>query len=212
MKGTCLSALCCDPAVAAGDALCCQPCILQAMHAPSATLTRCCCCCPAILTTRSPSHPAKSSPLPSHCYFFGCFLPFCSPPCNPKLLLRSPARQDPRKLTAAPVPRKDGEPRGEDIRAMPRLPGRLPAGIPRLWMNKVLRKELGIRIPQSHTGTSQYHSQVIFLAKTRGRGNQYPSLSPSSHRETEKGKKKKRRRFRDVFGNRLKQTGKSPLI
>lgn len=217
MKGTCLPVLCCDPAVAAGDALCCQPCTLQAMHTPCATLTRC--CCPAILTTRSRSHPAQSPPLPSHCYFFGCFLPFCSPACNPKLLLRSPARQDPRQFTGAPAPRKDGEPTPESARAAKgggnqshAPPPRPSPGRNSQALNEQSAQE---RTGNTDTPKSRRYIPVSFpsyiLSKDEGAGKSvsFPvAFIPQGNREGGK----KRRRFCDVFRNQLKQTGKSPLI
>lgn len=54
--------------------------------------------------------------------------------------------------------------KGEEIRAMPRLPGRLPQeGFPGSELTRVLRKELGIGIPQSQTRPSLYHFQVMLL-------------------------------------------------
>lgn len=93
---------------------------------------------------------------------------------------------------------------------MPRLPCRLPQeDFPGSEGTKVLRKELGIRIPQSQTDTSLYRSQVIFLAKRGGKSLSSPvAFIPEGEREGEK----KNRQFCDVFGNWLKQTGKSPLI
>lgn len=112
----------------------------------------------------------------------------------------------------APAPRQDGEPPserclgsqgGRKSEPCPALPGRLPQeGFPGSERTKVLRKELGIRISQSQTGTSLYHFKVLFRGG-EGKSVSFPvAFIPEAERE---GGKKKRRRFCDVFANRLKK-------
>lgn len=232
-----MTALCCDPAIAAEDAPCWQTCsfprqctlchshpLLPALllRDPAGRSCR----CPAILITRSPSHPASSPPLPSRSYFFGCFLPFCSPPSNPKLWLCSPAQQNRPKFTGFPrstCPKKGwgaaigevlGQPRGggNQSRAPPPRPSP-SGGILRLWTNKSPQEGAGY----TNTPKSDRYIPVSFPSYIPSKGGgggwgESVSFLVASIPEGEREGKKKYRRFCDVFRNWLKQTGKCPLI
>lgn len=98
----------------------------------------------------------------------------------------------------APAPRQDGEPPserclgshgGRKSEPCPAPPGRLPQeGFPGSERTKVLRKELGIRISQSQTGTSLYHFKVLFRGG-EGKSVSFPvAFIPEAEREG--GKKK----------------------
>lgn len=103
-----------------------------------------------------------------------------------------------------------GQPKGEEIRAMPRLPGRLPQeGFPGSEGTKVLRKELGMPIPQSQTGTSLHHFQVIFLAK--GRGSVYFSVALIPEGERERREKKRKKTVLRCLRKLAKTNGKVTL-
>lgn len=147
-----MTALCCDPAIAAENALCCQRCSFSS-HCTlplSPAAPRAAAAGPGgheLLMPSNPDHlPTQPRallfpPIPTSLDVFSPFalhLPiqnFCCVSLHGRTLASSQGFQ------GAPAPRQDGEPpsevlgqpRGEEIRAMPRPPRPSPSrGIPRL--------------------------------------------------------------------------------